>query len=172
MKKIITLVLTIAMLLTAVAAIAEGKQGSPMNGTQMRGGPQMRDGNRPQPPEKPADGQAPSAGQQPSEKREDGAGKMIDFDAMVTEGIISQETRDKIKAFMDEHKPEDPPSGEQTPSDGQQPPENPTGEKPADAPAEPADGEGPDLLGDLLEAGIITQAEYDAIGDAIAGESL
>lgn len=31
---------------------------------------------------------------------------MIDFDAMVTKGIISQETRDAIKTYMNEHKPE------------------------------------------------------------------
>ena len=72
---------------------------------------------------------------------------MIDFDAMVASGVISQETRDDIKAYMDEHKPE--------------------GEMPA-APGEgetPAEGE-PSLLNDLLNAGIITQTEYDAMSAA------
>ena len=72
---------------------------------------------------------------------------MIDFDAMVTSGVISQETRDAIQAYMDEHKPE--------------------GEMPA-APGDgetPAEGE-PSLLNDLLNAGIITQTEYDAMSAA------
>ena len=74
-------------------------------------------------------------------------GNRIDFDAMVASGVISQETRDAIKAYMDEHKPE--------------------GEMPT-APAEgeaPADDE-PSLLNDLLNAGIITQTEYDALSVA------
>ena len=76
---------------------------------------------------------------------------MIDFDAMVTSGVISQETRDAIKAYMDEHRPEGAPAEGQAPTDGQQPPEK------------PADGQMPDLLSDLLSAGVITQAEYEAL---------
>jgi len=78
---------------------------------------------------------------------------MIDFDAMVTSGIISQETRDAIKAYMDEHKPE-----------GEKPTAPAEGEVPAEGEA-PAEGE-PSLLNDLLKAGIITQAEYDAMSAA------
>ena len=63
---------------------------------------------------------------------------------------------------MDEHKPE----GE-APADSQQPPEKPEGEAPADGQQPPADGQvpenAPDLLADLLSAGIITQAEYEAM---------
>jgi hypothetical protein len=102
-------------------------------------------------PEMPSGGQAQaSQGQAPSGALPtDGqkAPKMIDFDAMVTSGVISQETRDSIQAYMDEHKPE--------------------GEMPA-APGEgetPAEGE-PSLLNDLLNAGIITQTEYDAMSAA------
>ena len=89
-------------------------------------------------------GQAPTS-QQPTDGQQ--VPKMIDFDAMVTSGVISQETRDAIQAYMDEHKPE--------------------GEIPA-APGEaetPAEGE-PSLLNDLLNAGIITQTEYDAMSSA------
>lgn len=232
MKKFFAMMLTIAMLLTAVAAFAEGgRQGGPQMGGpkmgQMQGGnserqtppekpsgrniadapekpdaaPEKPTGEKPadapaEPedltgekpadmPEKPADDQAPANGQTPPEKPSDnqrtadgqtpaegqqaptdgqapqGQGpKMIDFDAMVTRGIISQETRDAIKAYMDEHKPAD------MPADGQTPPE-----KPADgqtSPEKPADGQAPEdaengLLNDLLNAGIITQAEYDAM---------
>ena len=92
---------------------------------------------------------------------------MIDFDAMVESGVISRETGDKIKAYMDEHKPDGKPD---------EAPEKPSGEKPADAPEEPDDGlqpaagEQPDLLADLLEGGVITQAEYDALNGAVAAE--
>ena len=90
---------------------------------------------------------------------------MIDFDAMVTSGVISQETREKIKTYMDEHKPEgEPPVAPtegQAPADGQQPPEQPEGEQPTDGQEQV-----PDLLSELLNAGIITQAEYDALSAA------
>ena len=54
-------------------------------------------------PEMPSgeQGQAPT-GQQPTDGQQ--TPKMIDFDAMVTSGVISQETGDAIKAYMDEHK--------------------------------------------------------------------
>jgi hypothetical protein len=111
------------------------------------------DAQEQQAPEKPADGPAPTDGQAPSDgQHAPGTDiRMIDFDAMVTSGAISQEPRDKIMAYMNEHKPEG------APADGQQPPE-----KPADDQA-PTDGQQPDLLSDLLNAGVITQAEYDAL---------
>ena len=129
-------------------------------------------------PEEPADAPEMPAGEQGVRPADGQQGpRMIDFDAMVTKGVISQETREKIKTYMDEHKPEgEPPVAPaegQAPGDGQQPPEEPEGEmptdgeKPADAPELPADGQQPDLLSDLLSAGIITQAEYDALSAAI-----
>ena len=215
MKKIFAMILTIAMLMTAVAAFAEDKDG-PMGGPQpgqTQQGPQGGRGEQPpekpadgqqppekpdaapekptgekpadapeepedltgdvpeqpsddqaqQPPEKPADGQAPADGQQPPEKPADGQqpsktdDKMIDFDAMVTGGVISQETCDAIKTYMDAHKPEGAPADGQSPAEGQQPTE---GQQP---PEKPADDQQPDLLGDLLSAGVITQAEYEAL---------
>ena len=174
MKKLFALILTIAMLMTAAAAIAEG-QGGPMGGPQQG----QQDDRGQQPPEKPAgekpadapekpsgekgqqapektSGKKPADGQQPR-KADD---KRIDFDAMVTSGVISQETRDSIMAYMDEHKPEGEPADRQHPDDDQQPPE-----KPADDQS-PADGQAPDLLSDLLNAGVITQAEYEALAAA------
>ena len=187
MKKILITILTVAMMTSAVAAFADGgPQGGPMGGpmggqpprmAQDQQAPEKPDaapekptgekpadapeepadltGERPEMPsgEKPADapempsgeqGQAPT-GEKPADDKQ--APKMIDFDAMVASGVISQETRDAIKAYMDEHKPE--------------------GEMPT-APAEgeaPADDE-PSLLNDLLNAGIITQTEYDALSVA------
>ena len=193
MKKMFVLILTLAMLMSAMAAIAEDGQGGPMGGqppTMGDSGPQ----NGQQPPEKPSgdQGQQPpekpsgDQGQQPPEKPSGDQGQqapqkgeqkwheqpaetgddqgqqhaqtgdrkqrpgMVDFDAMVTKGVISQETRDNIKAYMDEHKPEGAPAEGQTSTDGQTPPEKP-------------EGVGGGLLADLLDAGIITQAEYDAM---------
>ena len=132
-----------------------GEQGQAPTGEKPADAPEMPSGEQGQAPtgEKPADapdmpsgeqGQSPT-GQQPTDGQH--APKMIDFDAMVASGVISQETRDAIKAYMDEHKPE-----------GKMPTAPAEGEAPAEAE--------PSLLNDLLNAGIITQAEYDAISAA------
>lgn len=122
-----------------------GEQRQAPTGEKPADAPEMPSGEQSQAPQ----GQAPQGQAPTGEKPTDGqqAPKMIDFDAMVTSGVISQETREAIKAYMDEYKPE--------------------GEMPA-APGEgetPAEGE-PSLLNDLLKAGIITQAEYDAMSAA------
>ena len=120
--------------------MSSGEQDQAPTGEKPADAPEMPSGEQGQAPQ----GQAPT-GQLPTDGQQ--TPKMIDFDAMVTSGIISQETRDAIQAYMDEHKPE--------------------GEMPA-APGEgetPAEGE-PSLLNDLLNAGIITQTEYDAMSAA------
>ena len=149
--------------------------------------------------EKPSDlpemnGQPPQMnGEKPS-----GLPEMIDFDEMVKKGVISQETCDKIKAYMEEHKPADLPemngqvpemNGQPPQMNGQapemtgqapemngQPPQmngqTAEGDTPSDRPELPEmNGDGPvngGLLNDLLSNGIITQAEYDALSEAIA----
>ncbi len=139
--------------------------------------------------EKPADLPELPSGEKPADLPELPDGEkpaMIDFDAMVTKGVISQETCDRIKAYMAEHKPAGMPerngqtpnggkpeglpeiNGEQ-PAEGQTPPELPNGqsegmpEMMGQAPNAPAAG---GLLKDLLDAEIITQAEYDALAAA------
>ena len=125
--------------------MSSGEQGQAPTGEKPTDAPEIPSGEQGQAPQGQApQGQAPT-GQQPTDGQQ--APKMIDFDAMVTSGVISQETRDAIQAYMDEHKPE--------------------GEMPA-APGDgetPAEGE-PSLLNDLLNAGIITQTEYDAMSAA------
>ena len=122
-----------------------GEQRQAPTGEKPTDAPGIPSGEQGQAPQGQApQGQAPT-GQLPTDGQQ--TPKMIDFDAMVASGVISQETRDAIKAYMDEHKPE--------------------GEMPA-APGEgetPAEGE-PSLLNDLLNAGIITQTEYDAMSAA------
>ena len=179
MKKILVTILTVAMLTSAVAAFADGgPQGGPMGGQP----PKMEQGR--QAPEKPSDAPEKPTGEKPADAPEKPSGeqgqapqgrqpadgqqgpRMIDFDAMVTSGVISQETREKIKTYMDEHKPEgEPPVAPtegQAPADGQQPPEQPEGELPTDGQEQV-----PDLLSELLNAGIITQVEYDALSAAV-----
>lgn len=106
----------------------------------------------------------------------------VDFDAMVTQGVITQDTCDRIKAYMEEHKPADLPEMDGQAPDGNsqppemngedpdgmgQPPEKPemsgpksSGEAPTDRPEPPEMG---GLLAELLENEIITQSEYDAL---------
>ena len=120
-----------------------------LTGEKPADAPEMPSGEKPSDaPEMPSgeQGQAPQ-GQQPADGQQ--GPRMIDFDAMVTNGVISQETRENIRDYMEAHKPE--------------------GEKPADASEKSTDGQEqkPDLLNDLLNASIITQAEYDALSDAI-----
>ncbi len=201
---IMTLVIVLSLSVTAFAAGFENGTGS-MNqqmpgkfqqgqGPDMGGRPPMMNGQAPN-GEAPADlpelpemnGEAPEMnGQAPS-----GGPQFIDFDAMVENGVISQDTSDKIHAYMEENKPEGQPemNGE-APEMGGQPPmmngQAPDGEAPADLPELPEmngeapafDGEAPafdgedimvnGLLDDLLEAGVITQAEYDALVAAMA----
>ena len=201
MKKIITIAVVAALVLSlgAVAHAANNNRTPQPETTQCEQlpaeAPQM-DG------EKPSDlpemnGQPPQMnGEKPS-----GLPDMIDFDAMVKSGVISQETCDKIKAYMEEHRPSELPeiNGQlpqidgQNPEMGGQPPQT-NGEKPSDLPemnSQPPqmngqvpemngeapsnlpemNGERPDnggLLNDLLSNGIITQAEFDALSEAIA----
>ena len=200
MKKLISVLCVIAVLLSlsVVAFAAEDTQNSQK-------------------------GQAPSDGPQMNGQRPSGPPDVIDFDDMVSKGVISQETCEKIKAYMEEHKPvglpemdgqgpdgeaptdlpelpdmngqppqmsgqapdmgsQPPQMNSQAPSMGGQPPQMngqaPSGDAPADFPELPdmngefSEMEGATsakggLLNDLLNNGIITQAEYDALIEAI-----
>ena len=79
------------------------------------------------------------------------------FDMLVQDGTISQDTYDAIMEFMNENAPQKPDFDEKRPEmNGEKPDDTPeiNGEKPDDV---------PDLLKDLLNAGIITQEEYETI---------
>ena len=155
-----------------------------MSGEAPSGLPEMNG----QPPQ--MNGEAPSGlpemnGQPPQMNGEKpfGSPDMIDFDAMVKNGVISQETCDKIMAYMEEHKPVNLPEmdGQAPEMDGQPPqmngqppqmneqPPQMNGEVPSNLSKmngeRPANG---GLLNDLLSNGIITQAEYDALSEATA----
>ena len=207
MKKIIIAVVAALVLsLGVVAYAANNNRTSQPETTQSEQfsaeAPQM-DGEKPsdlpemggQPPQ--MNGEAPSGlpemnGQPPQMNGEKPSGHpdMIDFDAMVKNGVISQETCDKIKAYMEEHRPSELPemNGQLSQTDGQAPemggqppqmngqppqmneqPPQMNGEVPSNLPEmngeRPANG---GLLNDLLSNGIITQAEYDALSEATA----
>lgn len=226
MKKIIIIAVEAALVLSlgVVAYAANNNRTSQPKTTQGEHfpaeAPQM-DGEKPsglpemkgQPPQK--NGEKPSGlpemkGQPPQMNGEKPSGHpdMIDFDTMGKNGVISQETCDKIKAYMEEHRPSELPemNGQlpqmdgQAPEMGGQPPQT-DGEKPSDLPeinSQPPqmngqvpemngqppqmNGEAPSdlpemngerpanggLLNDLLSNSIITQAEYDALSEAIA----
>ena len=121
-----------------------------------------------QPPQMPENGQAP---QMNGNGPEDNFG-FISFENYVADGTISQETYEAITKFMEENKPELPegmaegerPELPEGAEEGERP-ELPEGAEEGELP-EMKEGEGPDLLKDLLEAGVITQEEYDALAAA------
>lgn len=130
------------------------------NAPQMNG--QAPNGKQPgNPPQ--MNSQAPNGQMPMNPPQMDGNGpemKMIDFDAMAENSVISDDTLAKIKAYMEENKPAE--MNAQQPMNGM-PPEKPEtdGEK-TDADPEVKNG----LLEDLLSAGIITQEEYEALNAA------
>jgi hypothetical protein len=188
MKKVISMIMMLAILALAAIAYADGNAQEsttdviqPSEQTQsgpMTGGP--NEGYRPagQPPQMPSGNQNGNQqnGQPPQKPGSEGP-VMIDFDAMVTKGVISQETCDKIKAYMEEHKPADMPNNQpstnapemtaENPTEDQTPPEKPDGGNSMDDAPEMGGG----LLADLLKDGIITQAEYDALIAAQTAET-
>ena len=99
---------------------------------------------------------------------------------LVEDGVISQETCDAIEEYIKENapdKPDDAADGSERPEppakpddDGTEPPEKPEGDE-SEPPELPEDGEHidgipgltEDLLDALLDAGIITEDEYEAL---------
>ena len=207
MKKVIIIAVVAALVLSlgvTAYAVNNNRTSQPdtTQGEQFPAEAPQMDGEKPsglpemngQPPQ--MNGEAPSGlpemnGQPPQMNGEKPFGSldMIDFDAMVKNGVISQETCDKIKAYLEEHRPSElpemnsqlPQTDGQAPEMGGQPPQM-NGQPPqmneqppqmnGDAPSglpemnreHPANG---GLLNDLLSNGIITQAEYDALSEAI-----
>ena len=194
MKKVIIIAVVAALVLSlgvTAYAVNNNRTSQPdtTQGEQFPAEAPQMDGEKPsdlpemngQPPQ--MNGEAPSGlpemnGQPPqmNGQKPFGSPDMIDFDAMVKNGVISQETCDKIKAYMEEHKPVNIPEmdGQAPEMDGQPPqmngqPPQMNGEVPSNLPEMngemPANG---GLLNDLLRNGIITQAEYDALSEATA----
>ena len=89
-------------------------------------------------------GKTPQSTEQPAAETPQST---IDFEAMVKDGVISQETCDAIMKYMQEHQPDAPAADTQSSATTQ---------------AAPAAADAP-LLIDLLAAGIITESEFAAM---------
>ena len=150
-------------------------QAPDQNGQQPNGGAQNNqqkpNGNQ----QKPDDQNAPK----------DMPGR-IDAKKLLEDGVIDEDTYNAIEDYFKENAPEKPedsqqedgqqppekPEGEQ--DDTQQPPEKPEGEQDDDAaekPELPAIGGGLDevQLKSLLDAGVITQEQYDTLLELLTG---
>ena len=94
MKKPVTFICAIVVLLS-LAAVAYGANHtqSPPADAEWAEAPQME--------------QDRAGGPRENGQKHSGYRVQIDFDAMVSEGVISQETCDKIKAYMEARKPSD-----------------------------------------------------------------
>ncbi len=163
MKKFLAIVLAVAVVLgLSVTAFAAGPEKEAGNASQ------QSTENSQQGPTVDVNSQVPEI----NGEALSGTPVFIDFDALAAEGVISQETLEKIKSYMEENKPEGLPemNGEVPSADGQMP----SGEKPEGLPemngeVPEMDGAAPGgLLADLLEDGVITQSEYDAIIAAVS----
>lgn len=130
--------------------------------------PEMPDGERPDDMPEMPDGERP--GDMPG----------MAWSKLVEDGVISQETCDAIEEYIKENapdKPDDAADSSERPEppakpddDGTEPPEKPEGDE-SEPPELPEDGERFDgipglteeLLDALLDAGIITEDEYEAL---------
>ncbi len=154
-----------------------GGQAPQMNGQSFGGqAPQMSgqsfDGQAPQMNGQSFGGQAP----QMSEMGRDDNRGYVDFEALVSDEIISEETLTAIQSYLEENRPEA--DGKAPDMNGQQPPEKPEGEAPEmngqQPPEKPEEEDSAEsspvhgILDDLLEEGVITQDEYDAILASLA----
>ena len=187
MKKLLSMILVIAMLMATAAAYAEGnrtQEDTAQNKTRQeqragRGEHGSRKNRKTAEDGEPADTHDQSSETEETKETdkassEDASGdtaekrskarrskisELLDLEELTAKGVISQETCDKIKSYFAERKHT---SGESIHS------RNADGEK-ADSTAgqkEKASAEA--LLAKLLEKEILTQEEYDAIAAAIS----
>ncbi len=189
---IMLLVLTLVFSCFAAAMAEDGNapERKPRNeNAGMPDGGKPGDGERPEMPEfdgqtgaRPMQGGETDGMTPPAEPGENGGmmggrpGRGMDFETLEKKGIISEETLTAILEYMEANRLDDADGRPDTA------PEKPDGERPDDAPEKPEGGrseatpkipegertEPPvmfntELLDKLLEEGIITQSEYDAI---------
>ena len=107
----------------------------------------------------------------------------IPFDKALEQGLIDQDTYDAVKAYMDAHKPAE--ASEADAQSGATAPEKPEdGNVQEGAPEKPEEGTAPEnvpekpegnmnsaILNELLEAGILTEAQVTAIEALISAET-
>jgi len=108
-------------------------------------------------------------------------GKMFIFDQLLNEGVITQEVYDAIMNYLKVQMAQQPGNDAAPAEEGSVPPALPEGSAPADESESATDPEGnpvtpeEQLLKELLDAGIITQEQYELIlsklaeGNAVPG---
>ena len=124
-------------------------------------------------------GQAPNGQQrqQPNGKQNKQCGGRIDLKTLLDNGVIDQTTYDTITAYLKEHTLEQP--TQDSSKDTATPPEKPADAADSSAPADQNNMTPPDnapdmtdsvdtsMLDAMLKANVITQAQYDAITQAL-----
>lgn len=161
MKRIFTIIIALALMLSSFAVSFAEEAAT--DTTQQSAIQQQANGDQPAPDSNgPINGTAPGMpnGEKPFDK---------ELASLVEQGVISKETSEAISKYLEENRPEMPENG-QMPQNGEKPDAPANGE----IPEAPADGRMPDapmdggllsseMLTKLLDAGVITQNEYDAI---------
>ncbi len=168
MKKALAIICAVAAVLSlSAAAFADGP-----SQRQASGFPHQMSGNFGQ-------GQGTEMGGQPpmmDGQRQSGTPAFADFDALLEDGVISQDTYDRIQAYMEENTPEDlPEMNGEAPEMGSRPPmmngQAPDGEAPADRPERPEfGGEAPEFGGEAREFGG-EAPEFDGEAPEFDGEA-
>ena len=184
MKKLLSMILVIAMLMATAAAYAEGnrtQEDTAQSKTRQeqragRGEHGSRKSRKTAEDSAPADTQEQSSETEETDtsSNEDASGKTaekgskarrskisekLDLDGLTAKGVISQETCDKIKAYFAERKNS---SGESTHS------RKSDSEKTDSTGAHKEKPSAEALLTKLLEKEVITQEEYDAMAAALS----
>ena len=150
------------------SAPADGDQNSnaPADGNQNANAP--TDGNQ--------NGSAPAQGTQPMDGNQQPgqAPGLVSFEALLQNGVITQETYDAIMAYMQQNQPAEAQNGAVPPAlpEGDtngNPPVLPEGSDNGNPPTLPDNADGSmvppvnGLLQDLMTAGVLTQEQVDAI---------
>ena len=157
MKKLIALLMTLALVISALAlpALAEETETTTdattsATTTTAKGGRGGMHGN----------GQNNQNGQQPPAmnggNQNGQPGMLLDFEQLVKDGVIDQELCEKILNYMKEHAPQGQPGGA-APTEDSQPPAQQDGVQGQQG------GFEEQLLKDLLDNSIITQEQYDLL---------
>lgn len=144
-----------------------GKPNGSLSDIQPGDMPEMPDGERPDDMPEMPDGERPMGGMP----------GMV-WSMLVEDGVISPETCDAIEEYIKENAP-DKPADAGDDDERPEPPEKPEGDD-SDPPELPEDGEPIDgipglteeLLDALLNAGIITESEYEALLELVPTENV
>lgn len=156
-----------------------GKPNGSLSDIQPGDMPEMPDGERPDDMPEMLDGERPDdMPEMPDGERPMGGMPGMVWSMLVEDGVISQETCDAIEEYIKENAP-DKPADAGDDNERPEPPEKPAGDE-SDPLELPEDGEPingipgltEELLDALLNAGIITESEYEALLELVPTENV